>query len=151
MGEVLLVDEHRDNLTIIHRKDGAFYISHFAREIREGETWYTCIDITGGWGILIGPDFHAMETKQRTAHTLLRFGARTHERLDRKPIWGTSITEQVYDLTINGQTPDHIILLEELTEHPAWGDVPLYFWYIADFQADVNSPSDIVICFEEEE
>jgi len=143
MGEILLIDEHEDNLTIIHNRRGVFYDSHFVREMREDKAWYSCVGIGRGWGILIDPPSTSTEMQQTIIFSHLRLISRIHDELNRRPLTGISMIEQVHNLTINGQAPDHIILLQETPL--------LYFWYIADFQAEVNSPSDIVICFGEDE
>jgi len=149
--EVLFVAEFGDTATMVHKRRNLFITSHYLIEMRGNSAWYTCVGISRSTGYLIGyPSNSSIEAQPEIIYRLrIRHWGGLGRRIERLPVYGLSRDKRIHNLTINDQAPDYVILLEEQTYHPLFGETPLYFWYIADFQAEVNSPEDIVICFGE--
>jgi len=63
------------------------------------------------------------------------------ERMDRRPLHGTSYDSIIHTLRINGILVDYAI--ETTNIH---GD-PLFFWYFSDFSPLEGSQEDIIISF----
>jgi len=150
-GETLFVDNHGDNLTIVHKRNTHFFVSHYIREVREGEVWYACIWVSTG-GAMFFPG--TGDPDSRTGQLAVQFylneralGQRLWEPLGRRPLHGFSFDRDTAYMRINGYLVEHVILLEESRYLHSFGEFPFYFWYFSDFPFVFNSPDDIVISF----
>ena len=156
MGEILFMEEFGDTLTVFHMRRNRYYLTHYLLEVRDGETWYTGVGIGRGAGfIYINPQMSNWLPIARSdvwlfigdGVTAQRARDMRYENITRRPLYGTFAGEEVYNLSINGLYPDHIIFLREVTNIPQFEPHPLYFWYFHDFPPFFGEREDIVISF----
>ena len=170
MGEILMVDDHGDNLSVFHevyfrrtpadrlrapRPPEPPHMSHFIRKTYNGEVLYA----RASAGIMtptIDTYVFPLRTVENSIATSL-FGfdhplpapfipsELSRESIGRVPLYGTSVHSYIYNLTINGQHVDYVV--EYLISHVQHGEVVRYFWYFSDFQFDDGD--EIVISFRE--
>jgi len=150
MPDILFLDEAGNSLTAFHPGGGAgaMMISHYIKELRDGEYWFACLSVASG-GISIGFGDTSIEASQSLIHSRLAddgfdaFGmSRFHTRLGRRPLLGFSPNPNIRNLTINGVPVDYVI--ETTNAHGA----PLFFWYYSDFPPIYGEKEDIIICLE---
>ena len=145
MGEILFIDRHEDNLTVLHRYRGS-RISHYVIKREDGKVLYACVGVTTG-GVPLNPD-DPVSIKQEQGSVALVFAKRIlPESIGRRPLYGFSNYEGIYNLTINGQPVDYVVQSGINVE----GE-PVYFWYFSDaavlYIEDLQR-EDVIICFGE--
>ena len=85
---------------------------------------------------------------------LSEFGTKASlfENLGRTPLHGISTDIKVYNLIINGQVPDYVIVSHVRMGNRFFGidgeETTVYFWYFSDFQFEPGD--EIIITFGEE-
>ena len=148
MPDILFLDEVGNSLTAFHPGGGAgaMMISHYIRELRDGEYWFACLSVASG-GISIARGNTPIEVSQRFIYNTLADDGlymlgRFHTRLGRRPLLGFSTDPSIRNLTINGVPVDYVI--ETTNAHGA----PLFFWYYSDFPPIYGEKEDISICLE---
>jgi len=155
-GEILFIDDHGDNLTVFHRRNNQLTASHYLRDVREDGAWYACVGVSTG-GAFFYPDPDNLNSMNRQLHIHFFLNERgpggiinegLRDTLGRRPVHGFSHEEKIHNLTINGYSVNYVILLEEASDHPLFGEVPLFFWYFSDLPLVSGPAEDIVISFE---
>ena len=160
IGEIIFIHDHEDNVTVYHRWGTAAFLSHFIRVVDGEQEFFRCVGIsTGGTRLSSDPELIA-QNEWIISHFLFgpdgRFGDRIpssatilQERIGRVPLHGISTDPNIFNLTINGQTPDYIVVSNVRPPIRALGEegdeVTVYFWYFSDFQ--FTEGDEIVISF----
>jgi len=151
MGEIIFIDEHEDSVTVRHWVGDVIYVSHYVRKIEGDNVLYHCVGVSQG-GIPL--DF-TPESIDRYHHILsmaLR-DAGHHRRdllylsLNRRPLHGISTDSNIFNLRINDQAPDHVMLSNVAPAGPVFGEeTNIYFWYFSNFRFEPGD--EIIIAFE---
>jgi len=148
MTEILFMDEVGNSVTAFHPGGGAgaMMVSHYIKELRNGEYWFACLSVADG-GILIGFEGISTEGSQLFIHTSHAVGGlftskMLYRGLGRRPLVGFSPDPNIRNLTINGIPVDYVVETTNVRGEP------LFFWYYSDFPPIYGEREDIVICLE---
>ena len=164
MGEIIFIDERENSVTVLHWSGRFIRTSHYVRRIDGDRVRFRCVGFTtGGFSLNSDPDsIEGFRLRISPTMPWPREGrpvmARDilYEVIGRRPLYDISTDPQIFNLRINGQAPDHVMVSNVRSAIPALGEegeeTTVYFWYYADFDwsfADYEfNPEDIVITFD---
>jgi len=162
MIEVIFLDEHEDNGTIFYAAPNWLgqtfhHVSHFVRKTQGDDVIYAVISTQTGGGSPLSSNPESIELHRRLISGRLPPGDNplfidaVYRTINRRPLYGISQDPNIFNLNINGQAPDHVMVSNVRPARRALGEegdmVTIYLWYFADFQ--FKEGDEIVISFAE--
>ena len=162
MGEIIFIDEHENSVIVLHWSGRFIHISHYVRRVEGDRVRFRCTGVGSGTALLNSDPESIEQFHRMLSHTWPRTDRPVfaqdgfYEIAGRRPLYNSSTDPNIFNLRINGQAPDHVIVSNVRSAIPALGEegeeTTIYFWYYADFDgsfADYEfNPEDIVITFD---
>jgi hypothetical protein len=132
MGEILFADEHENNLSLFHTKDGvggiSTFMSHYLKKEKNGRNVYLCISVWES-GAILNPNSKSVERFKANIVFFRSGSENVYKLLNRTPEYGFSQEEKIHSLMIDNQLVDEVIEFQS-----SMG--PMYYWYFSDLTID---------------
>ena len=149
IGEIIFIDEYEDSITVLG-STGPYdnHVSHFMRKIQDNEVFFSYVNVPTISIIPLNFDQRSIEQFQWSLSVRPFFSKSSIlcRSINRRPLYGISHDSKVYNLKINDQSVEYVVVLNEQIDHEIYGEVTVYFWYFSDFNFEPGD--DIVISFD---
>ena len=128
MGEILFIDEHENNLSIVHEKTSAkgtsLFTSHYFKKEKNDRDVYLCVGVARR-ELMLNTDLESSKNPQMKMVSSQSTRKFKHKLLGRTPEDGISRDKKIYGLMIDEQLVDKVIEVQS-------SNGSIYYWYFSD-------------------